>query len=36
VSHSFTESGHVVASLGGAARWIEAIEDAVATPLAAA
>ena len=36
VSHSFTESGRVVASLRDAARWLEAIEDAVASPLAAA
>jgi hypothetical protein len=36
VSHSFTESGHVVASLRDAARWFEAIEYAVAAPLAAA
>ena len=36
VSHSFTESGRVVASLRDAARWLEAIEDAVAAPLAAA
>jgi hypothetical protein len=36
VSHSFTENGRVVASLGDAARWLEAIEDAVATPLTAA
>jgi hypothetical protein len=36
VSHSFTESGRVVASLSAAARWLEAIEDAVAAPLAAA
>ena len=34
VSHSFTESGR--ASLGDAARWLEAIETAVAAPLAAA
>ena len=36
VSHSFTESGRVVASLRDAARWLEAIEGAVAAPLAAA
>jgi hypothetical protein len=36
VSHSSTESGSVVASLSDAARWLEAIEDAVAAPLAAA
>jgi len=36
VSHSSTESGRVVASLSAAARWLEAIEDAVAAPLAAA
>ena len=36
VSHSFTESGRVVALLRAAARWLEAIEDAVAAPLAAA
>ena len=36
VSHSFSESGRVVASLRDAARWLEAIEDAVAAPLAAA
>jgi hypothetical protein len=36
VSHSFTESGRVVASLRDAARWLEEIEDAVAAPLAAA
>jgi hypothetical protein len=35
VSHSFTESGRVVASLRDAARWLEAIEGAVAAPLAA-
>jgi hypothetical protein len=28
VSHSSTENGRVVASLGDAARWLEAIEDA--------
>jgi hypothetical protein len=33
-SHSFNESGGVVASLRDAARWVEAIEGAVATPLA--
>ena len=36
VSHSFTENGRVVASLRDAARWLEAIEDAVASHLAAA
>ena len=36
VSHSSTENGRVVASLRAAARWLEAIEDAVAAPLAAA
>ena len=36
VSHSFTESSGVVASLRDAARWLEAIEGAVAAPLAAA
>jgi hypothetical protein len=36
VSHSFTESGRVVASLRDAARWFEAIDGAVAAPLAAA
>ena len=36
VSHSSTENGRVVASLGDAARWLEAIEDAEAFPLAAA
>jgi hypothetical protein len=36
VSHLFTESGRVVASLRDAARWLESIEDAVAAPLAAA
>ena len=36
VSHSFTESGRVVASLRDAARWLESTEDAVAAPLAAA
>jgi hypothetical protein len=36
VSHSFTESGRVVASLRDAARWLEAIEDAGAAPLAGA
>ena len=35
VSHSPTESGRVVASLGDAARWLEAIE-AEASPRAAA
>jgi hypothetical protein len=36
VSHLFTECGRVVASLRDAARWLEAIEDTVAAPLAAA
>jgi hypothetical protein len=36
VSHSSTENGRVVASLSAAARWLEAIEDTVAAPLAAA
>ena len=36
VSHSFTESGRVVASLRAAARWLETIEEAEASPLAAA
>jgi hypothetical protein len=36
VSHSFSESGRVVASFRDAARWLDAIEDAVAAPLAAA
>jgi hypothetical protein len=36
VSHSSTENGRVVASLGDAARWLEAIEDAEASPPAAA
>ena len=36
VSHSFTESGRVVASLRDAACWLEAIEDNEASPLAAA
>ena len=36
VSHSFTESGRVVASLRDAARWLESIEEADASPLAAA
>ncbi len=36
VSHSSTENGLVVASLRDAARWLEAIEDAEASPLAAA
>jgi hypothetical protein len=36
VSHLFTENGRVVASLRDAARWLEAIEGAVAAPLAAA
>jgi hypothetical protein len=36
VSHSFTESGRVVASLRAAARWLETIEEAAASPLPAA
>ena len=36
VSYSFTESGRVVASLRAAARWLETIEEAEASPLAAA
>jgi hypothetical protein len=36
VSHSSKESGRVVASLGGAARWLEAIATSGAAPLAAA
>jgi hypothetical protein len=36
VSHSSTENGRVVGSLSAAARWLEAIEEAVAAPLAAA
>ncbi len=36
VSRSFTDSGRVVASLRDAACWLEAIEGAVAAPLAAA
>jgi hypothetical protein len=36
VSHSFTERGRIVASLHDAARWLEAIEGAIAAPLAAA
>ena len=36
VSHSYTENGRVVASLGEAARWLEEIEDAGALHLAAA
>ena len=36
VSRSFSGSGRVVASLRDAARWLEAIEGAVAAPLAAA
>ena len=35
VSHSSAENGRVVASLADAARWLEAIEDAEASPLAA-
>jgi hypothetical protein len=34
-SHMFTDSGRVVASLADAARWLEAIEDVEASPLAA-
>ena len=36
VSHSFTESSRVVASLRDAVRWLESIEEADASPLAAA
>jgi hypothetical protein len=36
VSHSFIESGRVVASLRDAARWLESIEQADVSPLAAA
>jgi hypothetical protein len=36
VSHLLTENGRVVASLGDAARWLEAIEEADASHLAAA
>jgi hypothetical protein len=36
VSHSSTESGSVVASLADAARWLESIEEADASHLAAA
>ena len=36
VSHSSTENGRVVASLRAAARWLEAIEEADASHLAAA
>ena len=36
VSHSSTENGRVVASLSAAARWLDAVEDAVVAPLAAA
>jgi hypothetical protein len=36
VSHSFTESGRVVAPLRDAGCWLEAIEDNDASPLAAA
>jgi hypothetical protein len=36
VSHSSTENGRVVASLRDAARWLESIEEADASPLAAA
>ena len=35
VSHSSAENGRVVASLSAAARWLEAIEDAEVSPLAA-
>ena len=34
VSHLFTASGRVVASLRDAANWLEKIEHAVAAPLA--
>ncbi len=36
VSHLFTASGRVVASLRDAANWLDKIEHAVAAPLAAA
>jgi hypothetical protein len=36
VTHLFAESGRVVASLRDAARWLESIEEADASPLAAA
>ena len=36
VSHSFTGSGRVVASLQDAVAWLAAMEDAVAEPLAMA
>jgi hypothetical protein len=36
VSHSSTENGRVVASLSAAARWLESIEEADASHLAAA
>ena len=36
VSHLFTQRGRVVASLGEAARWLEAIETTIPAPLAAA
>ena len=36
VSHLLTESGRVVASLRDAARWLESIEDAGTSHLAAA
>jgi hypothetical protein len=36
VSHSSTESSRAVASLRDAARWLEAVEDSGAAPLAAA
>jgi hypothetical protein len=36
VSHLLTESGRVVASLHDAARWLQAIEEADASHLAAA
>jgi hypothetical protein len=36
VSHAFIGNGRVVALLSDAARWLEAIEDPGAAPLAAA
>jgi hypothetical protein len=36
VPHSSTENGHVVASLGDSARWLEVIVTSGAAPLAAA
>jgi hypothetical protein len=36
VSHLLTESGRVVASLRDAARWLESVEEADASHLAAA